>query len=136
MNRTAQVKRYLYAALGFLCVALGFVGVFVPGMPTTVFVLSAAFLFSRSYPPFEEWLLANRWLGPSLRRFREMGGMSRSAKITALLSMWTAIAISAALLMAGSRRVAVIVVALGVLGTLCILFWVRTAPEADRPGAG
>ena len=81
----------LYAALGVLSLALAIVGVFVPGIPTTEFVLAASYLFARSSPRLQRWLESNRWLGPSLRRFRETRGMPRQAKLLSLASMWTAI---------------------------------------------
>ena len=56
----------LYASLGVVSVALGIIGVFVPGLPTTVFVIAASYLFARSSPRLERWLEGNRWLGPSL----------------------------------------------------------------------
>ena len=96
----------------------------------TVFVLIASWLFSRSSPRFEAWLLGNRWLGPPLRRFREQRGMPRQAKIAAIGSMWTAIAISSAILVGTYPVVALGVVAMGVAGTLTILYGVRTVPSA------
>ena len=57
-------RRILFAALGMLSVTLGIVGVFVPGLPTTVFVIAASYLFARSSPTLERWLEGNRWLGP------------------------------------------------------------------------
>ncbi len=121
--------RIVYGSLGWCAVALAFAGVFVPGLPVTVFVIAASFCFARSSPRFEAWLLANQWFGPRLRYFRESGGMPRSAKRTALLSMWTAIALSSILLARVSRLGPAITIALGAIGTLTILYAVRTTPE-------
>jgi hypothetical protein len=111
-------------------VALGFAGVFIPGLPTTVFIIIASYFFSRSSPRFEAWLYANRWFGPRLRRFKETGGMSKRLKAAALASMWTAIAISSLALAAVSLLASLITIALGGIGTLTILFLVRTVPES------
>jgi uncharacterized membrane protein YbaN (DUF454 family) len=124
-------RKHLYRALGCCAVALGFVGVFVPGMPTTVFVLIASYFFSRSSPRLQGWLLAHRWFGPPLRRYRDTGGITKTGKLAALGSMWTASLISAALLAAANRKAAIAVVALAVAGTLTILFAVRTVPEGN-----
>jgi hypothetical protein len=125
-NDPMTLKKAIYGGLAWCAVALGFAGVFIPGLPTTVFVIAASWLFARSSPRFDEWLRRNRWFGPSLRRFRESGGMARSTKIAALTSMWAAIAMSsvplASLHLAGS----LITLALGGVGTLAILFAVRT----------
>jgi uncharacterized membrane protein YbaN (DUF454 family) len=118
-----------YVALGWCAVALALIGVVTPGVPTTVFVLGAAYCFSRSSPRFERWLHENRWLGPSLRRVRRDGGMPRSAKRAALAAMWTAILLSSVVLSAIHWSAAAGTVALGVAGTLSILYGVRTVPE-------
>jgi uncharacterized membrane protein YbaN (DUF454 family) len=126
-----KARKILYRGLGLCAVALGFVGVFVPGMPTTVFVLAASYAFARSSPRLEGWLLAHHWFGPPLRRFRETGGMTRSAKAAALGSMWTASMISSAVLAAASGKAALATILFASLGTLTILFAVRTVPEGS-----
>ena len=68
---------------------MAIIGVFVPGLPTTVFVIAASYLFARSSPRLERWLERNRWLGPPLQRFRQTRGMPRKSKVLALASMWT-----------------------------------------------
>ena len=116
----------LYATLGLLSVAMGIVGVFVPGMPTTVFVIAASYLFARSSPRLERWLASNRWLGPSLQRFKETRGMPRRAKVLALASMWMGLGMSIYALAGvgvGAQSAAAL---LGLIGTTTILFVVRT----------
>lgn len=129
---TAKVREILYRGLGCCAVALGFVGALVPGMPTTVFILAASYCFTRSSPRLRKWLLSHRWFGPSLRRFHETGGMSRSAKSSALGSMWTAIVISSLLLAPANKKAALAAILLACLGTLTILFAVRTVPSESR----
>ncbi|WP_321471569.1 YbaN family protein [uncultured Paludibaculum sp.] len=124
-----RARKILYRGLGCVAVALGFVGVLVPGMPTTVFVLVASYFFGRSSPRLEGWLLRHRWFGPPLRRFRETGGITRAGKVAALGSMWTAVLISAGLLVAASGKAALAAILLACVGTLTILFAVRTIPE-------
>ena len=124
-----KARKVLYRGLGCCAVALGFIGAVVPGMPTTVFILIASYFFSRSSPRLENWLLAHRWFGPPLRRFRDSGGITKSGKAAALGSMWTATLISSAMLAAANRKAALAAILLAVLGTLTILFAVRTVPE-------
>jgi uncharacterized membrane protein YbaN (DUF454 family) len=125
------VKRStLYAGLGWISAGLGLAGVFIPGLPTTIFVILASYFFARSSPRYEAWLLANRWLGPRLRRYREYGGgMPRSAKIAAVASMWIAISVSCIALVRIHIAGPVVVVAMGVAGTATILYGIRTMPE-------
>jgi len=125
-HTATRLRRPIYVGLGWCAVALGLVGVFVPGMPTTVFVLVASYFFARSSPRYEAWLRANRYFGPVLRRFCDAGGMTSALKATALASMWTAIAVSSVALAAVSPTASLVTVSLGGVGTLTILFAVRT----------
>ena len=79
------IKRYLYLGLGFLCVALGFIGTVVPGIPTTPLILVAAWAFSRSSKRFESWLLRHRVFGPLIHDWRNYRGIRRKNKIGAIL---------------------------------------------------
>ena len=122
----ATIGRGILASLGVLCIALGVIGVFVPGLPTTEFVLAASYLFARSSPRLERWLESNRWLGPPLRRFKETRGMPRHAKLLALASMWTGLGLSIYALSSVGTAAQVGAALLGVIGTGTILFVVRT----------
>lgn len=122
----AAIGRVICASLGVLCIALGVVGVFVPGLPTTEFLLAASYLFARSSPRLERWLESNRWFGPSLKRFRESGGMPRSTKMLALASMWIGLSVSIYLLASVGVGAQIAAAALGIIGTGTILFLVRT----------
>jgi uncharacterized membrane protein YbaN (DUF454 family) len=125
---TRRATRLACAALGIVCVALAGLGVLLPGVPTTIFVIAASFLFARSSPALDQRLRENRWFGPSLR-VADGGGMSRRSKGAALLSMWLGIGLSVAVL-AGHEAVQLLVVLLGLAGTITIAFYVRTAVRA------
>ena len=84
--------RWLWRLFAVICVILGFIGVIVPGMPTTVFMLMAAGAASRGWPALHDWLLAHPRFGPPIIQWREHGAVPRKAKWFALgsmvLSMW------------------------------------------------
>jgi uncharacterized membrane protein YbaN (DUF454 family) len=120
--------RMIYAAAGWCAVGLAIAGVVVPGLPTTVFVLAASYCFSRSSPRFARWLREHPRLGPPLQRLARDGGMPRSAKRAALVAMWTAVLLSAAVFAAAQPAAAVATISLGAVGTLSIVFGVRTVP--------
>jgi uncharacterized protein len=122
----AAVLRLILGSLGVLCVALGIIGVFVPGLPTTEFLLAASYLFARSSPRLERWLESNRWFGPSLRRFRETRGMPRRAKMLALVSMWIGLSVSIYVLASVGVGAQIAAAVFGMIGTGTILFLVRT----------
>jgi uncharacterized protein len=106
-------------------VGLGSIGVVVPGLPSTVFFLVAAWCFARSSERLERWLLELPGVGPLVRDARAGLGMPRRTKATAIAMMWTAIGVSAVLL-SGRPVLAVVMLALGAIGTACILLVVPT----------
>jgi hypothetical protein len=69
----SRTGRYVLIAFGWLCVAIGLVGIVVPGLSTTVFLLIAAWAFSRSSPRFQEWLVEHPRLGPPVQAWRDRG---------------------------------------------------------------
>ncbi len=79
--------RPLLFALGWIFTALGVAGLILPLMPGTVFLILAAWCFSRSSPRFEAWLVGHPRLGPHVLRWRETGAVARRAKYLACGSM-------------------------------------------------
>ena len=81
----------LLIACGTLCVALGVIGIFLPLMPTTVFLLMAAACYARSSEKFYQRLLNQRYLGSYIRNHREGRGMKRRDKAVTLVLLWAGI---------------------------------------------
>jgi uncharacterized membrane protein YbaN (DUF454 family) len=79
--------RILLLVLGWVFVALGVIGAFLPVMPTTPFLLLAVACFARSSPRLESWLMNHPQFGGPLRDWRERGAISRQAKIMAISLM-------------------------------------------------
>lgn len=78
------MMRRLYLVLGLALVAIGFVGAFLPVLPTTPFLILATACFARSSQRLEAWLLDHPRFGPLLRAWREHGAIPRRAKFMAL----------------------------------------------------
>lgn len=125
--------RMLLIAIGWLSVLLGVIGMFLPLLPTTVFLILAAACFSRSSPRFNDWLLRNRWLGPPIRQWRENRTISRAAKYQALILILISFSISVGLLVEGALpRVALI--ALGV-ALMVFIYRLPESPITVSPNA-
>ncbi|NLG28348.1 MAG: DUF454 family protein [Chloroflexi bacterium] len=90
-----RITRYALIAAGSLCVLIGCIGVFVPVLPTTPFLLLAAALYARSSQRFYTWLITRRLLGEYIRAYREGRGMSARAKMLTLSVLWIALGASA-----------------------------------------
>lgn len=118
--RRASPTRWLLAAAGVLCVGLAAVGVVLPGVPTTIFLIMAAWCFTRSCPWLEEKLVRAPLFRPFQQYLEPGATMPRRARVVALSAMWTAIGASVVILEAGPVLVAVLVGA-GAAGTAVIL---------------
>jgi uncharacterized membrane protein YbaN (DUF454 family) len=92
---TARLWKFVLIACGSLAVALGVIGIFVPLMPTTVFLLLAAACYARSSERFYLKLVNSPWLGAYIRSSREGRGMSRRHKAVTLTLLWIGIGASA-----------------------------------------
>ena len=73
--------------MGVLALVLGAIGIVLPGLPTTPFVLLAGACFVRASPRAHAWLLANRTFGPMVRQWEETRSITRRVKRTALVTM-------------------------------------------------
>lgn len=82
------MRKKLYICTGVVFVVLGFLGVFLPLLPTTPFLLVALFCFSRSSDQAKQWLTGNKLLGPYVRAYADSQGMGRRVKIRTLVLLW------------------------------------------------
>ena len=90
----SRARRWLYIGLGCVFVALGAVGVVLPGIPTTPFLLLASFFLVRSSPKLHRKMLASKTFGPILADWNEHRGLRRSVKRIAVFSCSVMIGIS------------------------------------------
>lgn len=86
--------RWIFLALGVFFVGVGIVGIFLPVLPTTPFMLLAAACFARSSDRFYHWLLNHAVFGRSVREWREHRSIPRRTKWVAILTMAATLAIS------------------------------------------
>lgn len=113
------LARYALLAVGWLSVALGVIGIFLPVLPTTPFLLLAAACFVRSSRRFYNWLVTHPRLGPWFRDYLEGNGVPLKGKIYAIVTMWLSISVSCWLVPLPWARIAMVISA--TLVTLYIL---------------
>jgi len=116
--------KLLYTTLGFIALGIGFVGIFVRGLPTTPFVLLAASLFSKSSERWYNWLISNRLFGKFVEQYSREKGMSLKMKIISISLMWGMITISA--LSFKTIQMKMFLLVLGIIGTTVMGFVVKT----------
>ena len=119
----------MWFGIGWLAVAVGGIGIVVPGLPTTGFMIIAAACFARCSPRFEQWVLHLPGVGRAVADYRSGIGMPKRAKVTAISMMAIAIAISVGLLLDNTALRVSIVVA-GLIGVWYIVRRVPTAPPS------
>jgi uncharacterized membrane protein YbaN (DUF454 family) len=123
------VTKVLFIILGSVCVGLGVLGIFLPLMPTTVFLLLAAYFYSRSSDRFYNWLIGNRVFGTYIRNYREGHGMTLRHKVNAVSVLWVTVGISLWFLESLALRILLFLIASSV--SIFLLRFVKTyRPEA------
>ena len=119
--RTA-VKRWLLIGAGTLSAGLGIIGVFVPILPTTPFLLLAAACYMRSSERFYRWLIDNRIFGAYVRNYIEGRGMPIKIKISTILLLWLTIALTVAFAVENMVvRIILLCVAVGVTAHIALI---------------
>ena len=124
------MRRYVLLVLGWLFLGLGALGLFLPVLPTTPFVLLAAACFLRSSERLHSWLLAHPTFGKQITDYLDGKGLRPKTKVVAITTLWASIIASAILFvpyLVGD--VAMVLVAAGV--TLYLLRLPTAPPEPD-----
>lgn len=88
IKKKFSFPRWFLIVAGVSSVGLGVVGIFIPLLPTTPFLLLAAACFFRSSEKLYKWLMAHRWLGPYISNYREHKAISRWHRIITLMVLW------------------------------------------------
>ena len=84
---TSKLTRILFALLAYVSLAIGLVAIVIPGLPTTEFILLAAWAATKSSPRLSAWLENHRLFGPILSNWRNGRIIARRAKVSATASM-------------------------------------------------
>lgn len=117
---------HIYIGLGWLAIALGVVGIFLPLLPTTPFMLLAAWLFAKGSPRLHDWICNHPRFGTSIRDWNQHGVINRRAKYLAMLAFMGVIA--ASLIFVENRWVVMV----QVLVAIPVSFFILSRPSQPR----
>jgi len=95
-----NIKKLLLNLIGFICLGLGATGIFMPGLPTTPFVILAAICFSKSNQRIYDWLRGNKFFGPYIEHYRTKQGVTKRLKSISIAVVWLSLSISMFMLQA------------------------------------
>ncbi|MGB1800482.1 MAG: YbaN family protein [Gammaproteobacteria bacterium] len=121
---TEKVIKYLYFSIGFISTILGIIGLFVPLMPTTCFLIAAVWAFSKSYPQFSQKILAHPTFGPPIQNWMENKTIDRKLKCTISTSIVLGFSITF-LIMMPSIKVSMLLIFI----MFSLLCYINTRPE-------
>lgn len=124
-----MVLKYFYITLGSLFLFIGVVGIFLPLLPTTPFLIIAAFFFSKGSDKFHYWLINHKYLGPPIQDWKLNGVIRRSYKIIATIMM----SISAVFILSRAYVPLVGKISFSVVSSVILIFiWTRpSAPTKN-----
>lgn len=128
-----QARRALFGAVGSLCVGLAAAGAVLPGLPTTPFLLVAAWCFARSMPEWTERVLAWRLFRPFAPFVVGAEPVPLRVRLLALGIVWAAIGLSVSVLVGAEQHgLAVAVVLAGAMGSVVVVRFGRGRGDAER----
>ena len=88
------MKKVIYIILGSIMLVIGAVGVVLPGLPTTIFLILAAYFFTHSSEKLYNWLMSNKTFGPIIINYTKYRGITSKDRKKALIAIWVLITIS------------------------------------------
>ena len=131
-ERLFRIKKYrvnilqiIYIIGGTISLGIAILGIFLPLLPATPFLLITAGLYIRSSDKLYQKLMEHKVFGPYITNFKEKRGMPKKSKIIALILMWTMIMISF-FFMLDTLLLRSVIIGLGLIGTAVMLFYVKT----------
>ena len=128
-NETSNpLAKLMWVSLGSLFVGLGAIGVIVPGLPTTPFLILAAACYIRSSQRLYDWLISNKRFGPYLKDYREGKGIPRKAKRLAVAMIVIFVSFSVVFGIE-DLTLKIVVGLMGLIGVLYVLFIVAVAKD-------
>ncbi|MFO8050924.1 MAG: YbaN family protein [Thermoplasmatota archaeon] len=125
------IKKTAFVILGMTSLSLGVIGIFLPVLPTTPFLLISAYSFGKSSKRLHHWLLTNKVFGSYISNYASGKGIILRHKLMILLLLW-AVILTSALLFVSNILVKVILILIALAVSVHIV-WIRTCREERVP---
>ena len=110
-----KILRWVLIVGGTFFVVMGVIGIFLPLLPTTPFLLLAAWCYARSSKRFYNWLISNKWFGSYIKNYREGKGVPVKVKVISITFLWIMILFSVIFIIFNIYiRLILILIAIGV----------------------
>ncbi len=114
VTKKHRIMNGLFVIAGTIFLGLGAIGIFLPVLPTTPFLLLSAACYLRGSERMHRWLLNNRWFGSYISNYREGKGISAKGKIFSISTLWIAISFSIYLIQTAHIQVLLLIIAIAV----------------------
>ncbi|KZX11152.1 inner membrane protein YbaN [Methanobrevibacter filiformis] len=111
-----NIKRSLFLTVGSVSLSLGVIGIVIPVLPTTPFILISAFCFANSSKRAEKWLLSNKYFRIYIENYRNKTGIPKSLKIQSISFLWIMLILS--MLITRNILIAIVLVIVGICVTI------------------
>jgi len=124
-----MIVRWLWLALGWIAVGLAIAGAALPLLPTTPFLLVAAYAFARSSKRFHTWLMEHKHFGPLIRNWREHGAIDPWSKFWSMIAIGLTFGLSVALQLSPS------ILIIQAITLSAVTYFILTRPNGPKGGA-
>jgi uncharacterized membrane protein YbaN (DUF454 family) len=125
--KSKKVSRYFYLIFGFIFVGIGVLGIFLPLLPTAIFLIMASICFMKSSPKLAVWLKNNKLLGGYVRNYFDKTGLTLTSKVIHIFVLWVSIGLSAYFIVEETAiRILLLIIAISVSIHLIMIKTART----------
>lgn len=114
-----NMSKIIYVAIGSVFLSIGFIGIVIPGLPSTPFFIISAACYLRSSSRLYKWMINHRLFGKYIKMYYKHRAMTVRSKIISLLIMWTMISISVFII--ENLIIKIVIVVVGLIGTIFII---------------
>jgi hypothetical protein len=119
-TQNSSTEKIVFTLVGTISLLIGLIGIILPVIPTTPFILFSAWCYYRGSERFHDWLVNHPYLGPIVEEYGNGEGMTKESKIKAIILTWTAVLMTAVFILQSLLMRAIIIV-IAVIGTIVLI---------------